>query len=86
MMEILYLTHLLILATTAHAVMQSDLKLSYIMIEVEDYADTITAERVKRVIDGYGEGKNAVDGTGGNFSYYELEVHCFCRMELSTMI
>ena len=28
-----------------------------------DYADTITAERVKRVIDGYGEGKNAVDGT-----------------------
>ena len=39
--------------------MQSDLKLSYIMIEVEDYADTITAERVKRVIDGYGEGKNA---------------------------
>ena len=59
-------------ATTAHAVMQSDLKLSYIMIEVEDYADTITAERVKRVIDGYGEGKNAVDGTGGNFSYYEL--------------
>lgn len=45
-------------ATTAHAVMQSDLKLSYIMIEVEDYADTITAERVKRVIDGYGEGKN----------------------------
>lgn len=59
-------------ATTAHAVMQSDLKLSYIMIEVEDYADTITAERVKRVIDGYGEGKNAVEGTGGNFSYYEL--------------
>ena len=59
-------------ATTAHAVMQSDLKLSYIMIEVEDYADTITAERVKRVIDGYGEGKNAVDGIGGNFSYYEL--------------
>lgn len=59
-------------ATTAHAVMQSDLKLSYIMIEVEDYADTITAERVKRVIDGYGEGKNAVHGTGGNFSYYEL--------------
>ncbi len=42
------------------------------MIEVEDYADTITAERVKRVIDGYGEGKNAVEGTGGNFSYYEL--------------
>ena len=37
-----------------------------------DYADNITAERVKRVIQGYGEGKKAVEGTGGNFSYYEL--------------
>lgn len=39
---------------------------------MKDYADSITAERVKRVIDGYGEGKKAVAGTGGNFSYYEL--------------
>ena len=39
---------------------------------MEDYADSITAERVRRVIRGYGEGKNAVDGTGGSFSYYEL--------------
>ena len=38
---------------------------------MEDYADNITAERVKRVIDGYGEGKS-VEGTGGDFSYYEL--------------
>ena len=37
-----------------------------------DYADTTTAERVKRVINGYGKDKNAVEGTGGNFSYYEL--------------
>lgn len=37
-----------------------------------DYADTITAERVKRVITGYGEGKKSVLGTGGSFSYYEL--------------
>ena len=37
-----------------------------------DYADTITAERVKRVITGYGEGKKAVPGTGGSFSFYEL--------------
>ena len=29
-------------------------------------------ERVKRVIRGYGEGKNAASGTGGNFSFYEL--------------
>ena len=37
-----------------------------------DYADSITAERVKRVIDGYGEGKNAVGGTGGDFTFYDL--------------
>ena len=37
-----------------------------------DYADSITAERVKRVIDGYGEGKKAVEGTGGGFTFYEL--------------
>ena len=39
---------------------------------MEDYAENITAERVRRVINGYGEGKNAVDGTGGSFSFYEL--------------
>lgn len=43
-----------------------------ILVEVEDYAETITAERVKRVIDGYGSGKNAVDGTGGSFTFYNL--------------
>ena len=44
----------------------------FILIEMMDYADSITAERVKRVINGYGEGKKAVEGTGGDFSYYEL--------------
>ena len=43
-----------------------------ILVEMGDYADSITAERVKRVINGYGEGKNAVAGTGGNFSFYDL--------------
>lgn len=37
-----------------------------------DYADSITAERVKRVINGYGEGTKTVEGTGGDFSFYEL--------------
>jgi adenine-specific DNA-methyltransferase len=37
-----------------------------------DYADTVTAERVKRVISGYGKGDKAVAGTGGGFGYYEL--------------
>lgn len=62
--------------TTAHAVLNMNKadggNRKFICIEMMDYADTITAERVKRVIHGYGEGKKAVDGTGGNFSYYEL--------------
>lgn len=62
--------------TTAHAVQNMNKAdgghRKFILVEMEDYADSITAERVKRVIDGYGEGKNAVEGTGGGFSYYEL--------------
>lgn len=44
----------------------------FILVEMMDYADSITAERVKRVISGYGSGKSAVPGTGGDFSFYEL--------------
>lgn len=62
--------------TTAHAVLNMNKadggNRKFICIEMMDYADTITAERIKRVINGYGEGKKTVDGTGGNFSYYEL--------------
>lgn len=62
--------------TTAHAVLNKNKEdgghRKFILIEMGDYADTITAERVKRVIDGYGEGKSAVEGTGGDFTYYEL--------------
>ena len=62
--------------TTAHAVLnlnkQDGGNRKFILVEMEDYAETITAERVRRVIGGYGEGKNAVEGTGGSFSYYEL--------------
>ena len=62
--------------TTAHAVLNMNKAdgghRKFILVEMEDYADSITAERVRRVIRGYGEGKNAVDGTGGSFSYYEL--------------
>jgi len=62
--------------TTAHAVLNMNKAdgghRKFILVEMGDYADTITAERVKRVIHGYGEGKNATEGTSGNFSYYEL--------------
>ena len=63
-------------ATTAHAVMQLNAEdgghRKFILVEMMDYAESITAERVKRVIDGYGEGKNAVAGTGGDFTFYDL--------------
>ena len=62
--------------TTAHAVLNMNKadggNRHFILVEMEDYADTITAERVKRVIDGYGDGRNAVEGTGGGFSFYDL--------------
>lgn len=62
--------------TTAHAVLNMNKadggRRKFILIEMMDYANSITAERVKRVIDGYGEGKSAVNGTGGSFSNYEL--------------
>lgn len=62
--------------STAHAVLNMNKadggNRKFILVEMMDYADSITAERVKRVIDGYGEDKKAVEGTGGNFSYYEL--------------
>lgn len=62
--------------TTAHAVLNMNKRdgghRKFILVEMMDYADNITAERVKRVIQGYGEGKKAVEGTGGGFSYYEL--------------
>lgn len=62
--------------TTAHAVLKMNKedggKRKFILIEMMDYVDTVTAERVKRVISGYGKGDKAVEGTGGGFGYYEL--------------
>lgn len=62
--------------TTAHAVLNMNKadggNRKFILVEMMDYADSITAERVRRVIDGYGEGKKAVEGTGGSFSFYDL--------------
>lgn len=62
--------------TTAHAVLnlnkQDGGHRKFILCEMCDYAENITAERVRRVMKGYGEGKNAVAGTGGSFDFYEL--------------
>ena len=46
--------------TTAHAVLNLNKKdkgnRKFILVEMEDYAENITAERVHRVMQGYGEG------------------------------
>jgi adenine-specific DNA-methyltransferase len=58
--------------TTAHAVLnlnkQDGGNRKFILVEMEEYAETITAERVKRVIKGYGD----KEVTGGSFDYYKL--------------
>ena len=62
--------------TTGHAVLNLNDgdagNRRFILVEMCDYAETVTAERIKRVIKGYGEGEKAAEGTGGDFSYYEL--------------
>ena len=62
--------------TTAHAVMMRNKEdggnRKFILIELMDHAESITAERIRRVMNGYGEGKKAVEGLGGSFDYYEL--------------
>lgn len=67
--------------TTAQAVLEINRKDNsnrrFILVETEDYADSITSERVRRVINGYGEGKTKTEGTGGGFSYYELGEQLF---------
>ena len=72
--------------TTAHAVLDQNKEdggnRKYILVEMEDYAENITAERVKRVISGYGEGHKQVEGTGGDFTFYELGQPLFLENEM----
>ncbi|MBI1225823.1 MAG: site-specific DNA-methyltransferase [Bacteroidetes bacterium] len=46
----------------------------FVLVECEDYAETLTRERVKRVIEGIPTAKNEKlkEGLGGSFSYFEL--------------
>ncbi|MEZ5047849.1 MAG: site-specific DNA-methyltransferase [Chitinophagaceae bacterium] len=58
--------------STAHAVLNLNKldsgKRKFITIEMMDYAETTTAQRIKNVIKGYG----TTEGTGGSFDFYEL--------------
>lgn len=64
--------------TTAHAVLElnkeDDGNRKFILVEQEDYANSITAERVRRVIKGVKTAKSELlkKGIGGSFSYFEL--------------
>jgi adenine-specific DNA-methyltransferase len=67
--------------STAHAVLKLNKKdggnRRFIMCEMMDYAEAITAERVRRVINGYGEGSKAVVGLGGGFDFYTVGAALF---------
>ena len=64
--------------TTAHAVLALNKEdggnRKFILIECEDYADTITAERVRRVINGVPDARDDAlrEGLGGSFTYCTL--------------
>ena len=64
--------------TTAHAVLAQNREdggnRRFILVECENYADTITAERVRRVIKGVPSAKDDAlkTGLGGTFSYFAL--------------
>ncbi len=64
--------------TTAHAVLALNKEdggnRKFILIECEDYADSITAERVRRVINGVPNARDASlrEGLGGSFTYCNL--------------
>ena len=64
--------------TTAHAVLNMNKidggNRQFILVELNDYAETLTAERIKKVIHGYKIDGNLTEGTYGNFSYYELNL------------
>ncbi len=64
--------------TTAHAVLDLNKEdggnRKFILVECEDYADSITAERVRRVINGVpgARDESLREGLGGSFSYCTL--------------
>ncbi|MYB94185.1 site-specific DNA-methyltransferase [Candidatus Poribacteria bacterium] len=64
--------------TTAHAVLSLNKEdggnRKFILIECEDYADTITTERVRRVINGVPDARDEAlrEGLGGSFTYCTL--------------
>ncbi len=71
--------------TTAHSLLNLN-KLDggnrkFILIEMEDYSNDTTAERIKRVIKGYGNDKKKIEGVNGGFDFYNLGEPIFCKSQ-----
>ncbi len=64
--------------TTAHAVLKQNAEdggsRRFILIECEEYADSVTAERIRRVVKGVStaKGESLKNGLDGSFSYFEI--------------
>jgi len=62
--------------TTGHAVLklnkETGVERKFILVEMEEYAKTLTSERVRRAIKGVPKSTNFQEGLGGTFSYFEL--------------
>ena len=62
--------------TTAHAVLEANKadggNRRFILVEMEGYADSITAERVRKIISGYTHNGKQIEGLDEGFTYYTL--------------
>ncbi|HEY8657794.1 MAG TPA: site-specific DNA-methyltransferase [Hanamia sp.] len=62
--------------TTGHAVLklnkETGVERKFIIVEMEDYAKTLTSERIRRAIKGVPKSTNFKEALGGTFSYFEL--------------
>lgn len=71
--------------STAHAVLKLNAQdggnRRCILIETMDYAETITAERVRRVMTGYYVGDKETPGLGGGFDYFTVGEPLFLDQE-----
>lgn len=72
--------------TTAHAILklnnEDNGNRKFILVEMSDYANTTTAERVKKVIEGYGK----TEGIVGSFDYFELGQPMFIDSALNELV
>ncbi|MBT1675966.1 site-specific DNA-methyltransferase [Curtobacterium aurantiacum] len=76
--------------TTGHATLKLNATdggtRKFILVELGEYAESVTAERVRRVISGKVAKPDSLQKTGGDFSYYELGEPLFNGDELNPSV